>query len=194
MNSFYEVNYQQYFDSTINIDPASFLSPLADSLNPGSSILDIGCGSGRDLLWLKEHGFHVTGFEQASRLAALAREHTGCPVIVGDYLQYDFATLNFDAIVMVGALVHQPRLAVLDILKGICRCLQPGGYLLITMKEGHGVFARPDGREFTLWQQDEIEAVYSSCGLDVIDFSRQLSKLRPDDIWLGHVLRVADGR
>ena len=40
-------------------------------------VLDIGCGSGRDLKWLRERGFSVTGFERSKGLAALARRHAG---------------------------------------------------------------------------------------------------------------------
>jgi hypothetical protein len=42
-----------YFVSTFDIDPSSFLAPLADRLQKGETIQDIGCGSGRDLHWLQ---------------------------------------------------------------------------------------------------------------------------------------------
>lgn len=61
--------------------------------------------------------------------------------------------------------------------------------MLITMKEGIGCYSLPDGRQFTLWGKEEIEEVYQACGLEVVDFSRQVSRLRPKDIWLGHVLQ-----
>jgi len=34
---------------------------------------ELGCGSGRDLLWLKNRGFHVIGFERSPGLAELCR-------------------------------------------------------------------------------------------------------------------------
>ena len=51
MSNFYENNHQNYFDTTSKIDSDTFLSSLAEYLHVGDSILDIGCGSGRDLLW-----------------------------------------------------------------------------------------------------------------------------------------------
>ena len=77
MVDFYQKNHKEYFESTVGIDPSTFLSPLADRLSPGAKILDIGCGSGRDLLWLKNLGFKVAGFERSSSLATLAQEHAG---------------------------------------------------------------------------------------------------------------------
>ena len=45
--------------------PAPFLTPLADRLPAGSLVLDVGCGSGRDLCWMKSKGFRVMGLERS---------------------------------------------------------------------------------------------------------------------------------
>lgn len=189
MNQFYEQNHQQYFESTVDIDPAAFLRPLTDFLKPQATILDVGCGSGRDLLWLRQHGFRPTGLEQAPSLARLARNHAGCEVIEADFCRYDFSNRVFDGLVFVGSLVHQPKDTVLGILRSTCRSLVPGGHVLITMKEGEGIVSSADGRCFTLWARSELEELFESCRLVILDFSRQVSRLRPEDIWLGYVLR-----
>ncbi len=192
MTQFYEQNHQQYFKSTIGIDPAAFLTPLTDFLKPQATVLDVGCGSGRDLLWLRQHGFRPTGLEQASSLAQLARDHSGCEVIEADFCRYDFSSWVFDGLVFVGSLVHQPRDTVPGILRSTCRSLVSGGHVLITMKEGEGTVSSADDCRFTLWAQSELEELFESCGLAILDFSRQVSKLRPEDIWLGYVLRFVN--
>lgn len=192
MNNFYEDNHQHYFALTIGIDPSAFLQPLARQLKPQATILDIGCGSGRDLLWFVRRGFRPTGFEQSPSLAAMARKHAGCPVIVGDFTDYDFSGLQFSALVFVGSLVHLSHQALPAILMSTCRALVPGGKLLITLKEGNGSSLAADGRVFTLWSREDIEKVFTANHLHILDFSRQVSRLRPDDIWLGYVLRLAN--
>ncbi len=191
---FYEKNYEQYYYSTINIDPSPFLEPLAGLLAPKSTILDIGCGSGRDLHWFAERGFLPTGFEKSPSLARKAKQYATCPVIEGDFTTYDFSQLSFSALVLVGSLVHLSRDEFPNILKKICKALVADGHILITLKEGLGTSTTADGRIFTLWSAKDLEDVFSTQGLKILDFSRQISKIRPDDTWLGFVLRAGDGK
>jgi len=123
MSDYYQQNYRKYHEKTFFVDPSSFLTPFSESLKPGSTILDIGCGSGRDLLWFKQHGFEVVGFERSPGLADLARKNVGCEVIEGDFEIYDFSQLSVDAIMLVGALVHLPHSKVPEILNSISRAL-----------------------------------------------------------------------
>jgi len=190
MSNFYEENYQQYFESTVSLDPSTFLTPLANILEPHSTILDIGCGSGRDMFWFAQRGFQPTGFEQSPNLAQLARKHTNCLVIEGDFNNYDFSNLNFSALVLVGSLVHVSKESLPIVLMSICRALESNGLILITLKEGNGYRTSSDGRIFTLWKKQDIDEIFEENNLEILDFSRQKSKLRPDDIWLGYVLRL----
>ncbi|MEA3468493.1 MAG: class I SAM-dependent methyltransferase [Thermodesulfobacteriota bacterium] len=190
MDNFYEKNHHNYFDSTFRIDSNNFLSPLANHLNIGDSILDIGCGSGRDLLWGVQQGYKAVGFEQSPGLAKLARKHSLCTVIEGDFTSYDFSKLRFTALIFVGSLVHLSKEKLPIILKSTCRALVPGGLLFITMKEGDGFSQSDDGRVFTLWSQKDLEQVFANQHLQTLDFSKQTSKIRSDDVWLGYVLRM----
>jgi 2-polyprenyl-3-methyl-5-hydroxy-6-metoxy-1,4-benzoquinol methylase len=75
MKDYYQENYKAYHEKTFSIDPSSFLEPLAGRLPPEAFIMDVGCGSGRDLQWMKKQGFEVVGFDQSPGLAELAREN-----------------------------------------------------------------------------------------------------------------------
>ena len=189
MTDYYESNAAEYHASTVQIDPASFLEPLARRLAPGAAILDIGCGSGRDMRWFKERGFKPTGFERSPSLAEMARSHSGCAVIEGDFETYDFSGLSADAVVLTGALVHIPHDRLGQVLEHILQSLIPGGHALITLKEGLELTEASHGRTFHLWQDPDLRAIFDRLNLMVVDFSRQISKLRDTDIWLGYVLK-----
>jgi hypothetical protein len=51
--------------------------------------------------------------------------------------------------------------------------LKKSGPLLITMKQGKGTVADPEGRHFYLWQDEDLRQVFQSQNLPVIDFFRQ---------------------
>jgi SAM-dependent methyltransferase len=105
MTDYYQQNYRTYHEKTFFVDPSSFLTPFAENLKPKATILDIGCGSGRDLLWLKKLGFKATGFERSPSLADLAGKNAGCDVIEGDFETYDFSNIQSDAVLFSGSLV-----------------------------------------------------------------------------------------
>ena len=186
---FYQTHAQDYFNQTIEVDPSSFLLPLVKHLTPGSKVLDVGCGSGRDMLWLTELGFHCTGLERSPDLAALARQNTGLPVIEADFEAFDFSPMNVDGILLIGALVHLPHERFSPVLSNILKALKPGGHALITMKQGQGRQELEDGRVFYLWEKEYLFSMFKKTGLICIDFSAQSSQERLLDSWMSFVLK-----
>jgi SAM-dependent methyltransferase len=73
---------------------------VTNYVQPGSKILDVGCGVGLALSMLSQHqrGFEAIGVDVSPRMAELARQRSpGTPVVLGDFLTADFGT-TFDAI------------------------------------------------------------------------------------------------
>ena len=187
-SDFYNTHFQNYHNKTFNIDPASFLNTLTNQLQKGSKILDIGCGSGRDLLWLKKKGFNPTGFERSPNLAELARQNSGCPVMEGDFTIYDFSGLQFDALLLIGALVHLQYAEFAHVFFRISRALKSDGFIYLTLKEGTGKYSNGNGRIFTLWQLEHLEKIFRDHGFMVLNFSRDISAVNSNDLWLGYLL------
>src|SRR5437773_1033295 len=75
---------------------------------PPFEILDFGCGPGLDLKTFRQLGHHPTGLEGAARLAAMAREHSGCEVLEQSFLQLDLPSGRFDGVFANAALFHVP--------------------------------------------------------------------------------------
>ena len=188
MQNYYQKNYQAYHEKTFSIDPSSFLSPLAKRLPPEAFILDVGCGSGRDLLWMKKRGFEVMGFEQSPGLAELARDNAGCEVIEGDFETYDFSSILVDAVMLVGALVHVPHEGFSKVFENITSAISDDGNVLITLKEGSGNVTAPDGRTFYLWEDKEVREIFDTLGFKVYDFLSSISKTGSGDFWMSYVL------
>ncbi len=191
MQDYYEDNYKLYHERTFSIDPSPFLFPFINVLSKGASILDVGCGSGRDLSWLKNRGFKVIGFETSKKLAQLAGKNAGCEVIEGDFETYDFSRLSVDAIMLIGALVHLPHSKVPEVLNSINRALKDDGIIFLSLKKGVGNTSDSHGRMFYLWNDGELRDLFKGLGLDGISYFQQSSKIGTDEVWIGYVLEKA---
>jgi SAM-dependent methyltransferase len=62
------------------------------------TILDLGCGPGRDLKVFAELGHIAIGLEGAAHFAAMARAYSGCEVWQQDFLKLDLPGNYFDAL------------------------------------------------------------------------------------------------
>ncbi|MEW6076570.1 MAG: class I SAM-dependent methyltransferase [Thermodesulfobacteriota bacterium] len=186
---FYQNHFREYFKRTVAINPAPFLTPLIDNLAKDATVLDIGCGSGRDLLWLKERGFRVTGFERSPGLAKLAAAHAGCDVITGDFEQYDFSRFSFDAVMACGSLVHVPQGRLAGVLQNILRALTPSGISYVSLKQGRGLKSDAFGRTFYFWEKTLLDELWRELGLTVVHAAASRSALNSGDDWLAYVLR-----
>jgi len=188
---YYDQDCRAYFDATAGIDPAPFLEPFIRHLRPGERVLDVGCGSGRDLLWLRHQGLQVTGFERSTGLAALARRHAGCDIIEGDFTTFDFSTLAVDAVLLCGALVHVPHHRLAGVLENILRALDPDSrrrIVYLSLKEGRGTAADASGRVFFFWEDEALRSLFATRGMDLLDFQRRLATDGSGSMWLGYVL------
>ncbi len=186
---YYEIHAQSYYEDTFGLNPSVFLEPFIRRLSPGAAILDIGCGSGRDMCWLQERGFSATGLECSPTLAKLARNRSRCSVMDGDFETFDFSSGGaWDAFMMVGALVHIPHDRLFSVLRRIIKGLHSFRTALITLKEGDGVIDVEDGRRFYLWRDDAVRKIYMQLGLTVASFFRNVSATGSGESWLGYVL------
>ncbi len=190
---YYEIHAHDYFDKTVSADPSGFLSPFVRFLFPRARILDIGCGSGRDLRWLIQQGFEPTGLERSSSLAALARKYSGCPVIVGDLETFDFSVGLWDAVMMVGSLVHIPHECFYPVIQQILSGLSFPCIILVTMKEGDGRCKGEDGRTFYLWSESSLNNIFLGMNLKTTAFFRNVSAIGSQETWLGYVLIKTGG-
>jgi SAM-dependent methyltransferase len=100
------------------------------------TIVDAGCGTGRDAAALAETGFQVTGIDASAEMVAVARERLpDARFEVGDVRIWQSAE-PFDGALCRGVLndliEDDDRQAALD---NIARMLRPGGLLVLGVRE-----------------------------------------------------------
>ncbi|WP_405875320.1 class I SAM-dependent methyltransferase [Streptomyces sp. NBC_00005] len=116
------------------------LNDLCRRIPSGSSVLDVGCGSGVPVArTLAAAGHRVTGIDISEVQISRAREQVPqAEFIRGDATEVAFGTASFDAVVSLYALIHIPLAEQPPLLRRIAGWLRPGGWFVATI--GHGAW------------------------------------------------------
>jgi SAM-dependent methyltransferase len=107
-------------------------------------VLDVGCGRGLTLSYLRDAGYQTIGFEVSDIAAHHARDLRGLDVRTGDFLNSDLPDDTFEAVIFWHSLEHlSDPLAALD---RATRLLKPGGLLVIAVPNFDSLQAAVSGR------------------------------------------------
>jgi SAM-dependent methyltransferase len=102
----------------------AFLAP-----GPHDLVADLGCGSGRTLLWNRDWGAPAVGIDIAPFFSAEARRDVD--LLIGDLRQLPFADGTFTKAFSLDVLEHLSPEALRAMLKETNRVLAPGGALFV---------------------------------------------------------------
>lgn len=136
----YNTRAEAYWQGTRDHDVSQNIAALLRHIKGVGplSILDLGCGPGRDLKTFSELGHKVIGLEGASQVAALARAHSGCVVWEQNLLALDLPTAEFDGVFANAVLFHVPSSELPRILLALHATLRSGGVLFSSNPRGQG--------------------------------------------------------
>lgn len=100
------------------------------------TILDFGCGPGRDLQTFTHLGHIAIGLDGAEKFAQMARQDSGCEVWQQDFLKLDLPPERFDGIFANAVLFHVPLQELPRVLQQLNGTLKPGGVLFSSNPRG----------------------------------------------------------
>ena len=172
--AYYEKAAPHYTASTAQ-DRHCHLDPFLDRLEPGASILELGCGCGADAAHMAKRGFRVDATDGTHAMARKAGERFG---IAARVMRFDelAASQEYDAVWAHASLLHAPRAALPPILKRIHTALEPGGWHFANFKLGDA--DHPDegpdplGRWANLPDETWLEESYTQAGFAIIETER----------------------
>ncbi|MCX6816699.1 MAG: class I SAM-dependent methyltransferase, partial [Candidatus Beckwithbacteria bacterium] len=96
-----------------------------------AKILDVGCGTGRNMLMLQEFGT-VSGVDLSPLAIKYCRQRGLTQLQQGSADSLPFPASSFDLVTLFDVLYHQGIKSDIKVLQEVFRVLQPKGYILIT--------------------------------------------------------------
>ena len=163
---FYGEHAVQYCRDTATVDMHRSRAAFLDLMPPGASILDAGCGSGRDSAAFIEAGYDVSAIDASPEMVRMAHQ-LDVPAREMAFQQVNF-NQAFDGIWACASLLHVPRAELVDALRRLRRALRPGGVLYVSLKIGAGETLEPDGRFFSYHTPAEFKRKLLVANLRVI--------------------------
>ena len=188
--NYYEKNADEFFKNSVNANMDAVSDKFLKLVEPGGTILDAGCGSGRDTLYFLNHGYEVGAFDLSPSLAAKATALTGIDVKVMGFLDMD-ATSKYDGIWACASLLHLEVCEIKPAFSKLIIALKPDGVLYASFKYGESSGER-NGRYFTDMTEEKLANILQEFPNFSILGIWQSEDVRPEkkgELWLNVFLK-----
>ncbi|KAB2954242.1 methyltransferase domain-containing protein [Heliorestis acidaminivorans] len=187
---YYDDHAEEFYHSTVNADVTELYQLFIEKLPPGGTILDAGCGSGRDSLYFLKQGFLVTPIDASVAMVEKCSQLTGVQAQQLPFNQVDFDSA-FDGIWACASLLHIPRSSIDEILVKFTKAMKPSAFFYSSFKYGDKEEIRK-GRLFNSYREDsfqELIAQHKQLELVKIWRTTDVRPRRDDEYWLNALLR-----
>lgn len=167
----YDERAEEFWEGTRDHDVRQNIDALLRNIRsaPPFCILDFGCGPGRDLAAFRALGHEPIGLEGSRKLAAMAREHSGCEVWEQDFLALRLPGGRFDGIFANASLFHVPSRELPRVLGELRDALKPGGVLFASNPRGSNEEGWNRGRYGAYHDLESWRAFLKEAGFDELE-------------------------
>lgn len=154
--NYYDENAKSFIDNTFQCD-MSYLYSQFEKYVKGGSLLDIGFGSGRDMIYFQNKGYDVYGIDPSKKMCEHAKTIGLNNVYCMSVLDISFSN-KFDCIWACASLLHIPSFSLSKALDRCYRALKKEGVMYCSFK--YGTFEGERGNRFYLDMDEEKLSSY----------------------------------
>jgi SAM-dependent methyltransferase len=183
---------EAYRNGTRNHDVSQNYSALLDAIegDPPYSILDLGCGPGRDLHHFRSLGHDAVGLDGSKEFVAMAHSYSGCEVLHQDFLAMVLTQSRFDGVFANASLFHVPSQALPRVLLELSATLRPRGVLFCSNPRGNNEEGLSGDRYSCFFDLDTWRNYVNAAGfVELRHYYRPPGLARHQQPWLATVWR-----
>ncbi len=178
--TYYNQNATRFYAATVSVEFTATQQRFLSYLPAPASILDFGCGSGRDTKAFLDQGYQVEAIDGSEELCKLATRYTG--IQVRHMLFQDLNAISkYDGIWACSSILHLPGEELISVMRRMSIALKQGGIIYTSFK--YGTFSgERNGRYFT----DMTEVAFNQ-------FIRNIEELHIEEQWTTFDVRPGRG-
>jgi len=187
---YYEKNAKKFIEETLDKAMHLQYALFEKHIPKPSSILDAGCGSGRDSLYFKNKGHKVTAFDNSQQMCDFAARLLGQEVLHLGFKELDFKK-SFDAVWASASLLHISKQQMPEILQKLGSALKDRGTVYASFKYGNNEFIK-EGRFFNAYTEESFTELIKQTSFTCIEtvIIPDTRPHREDESWLNVILTI----
>ncbi|MCT4592794.1 MAG: class I SAM-dependent methyltransferase [Anaeromicrobium sp.] len=190
IKEYYNENAESFVENTLNADMANLYDRFEKYFIKDNSILDLGCGSGRDSLYFKNQGYIVTALDYSEKLAKSASKLIGQEVLVKDMREISYVS-KFHGIWACASVLHINRIDINMVMKNCARALKDEGVFYLSFKYGDREEMK-NGRYFNFYNEESFRQLIKKVGGFKILEMFKTTDVRPGregEYWLNIIMK-----
>jgi len=166
----YEGSAESFWRGTRDHDVTQNIAALLHEIagDGPHTILDFGCGPGRDLATFRSLGHEAVGLDGSEAFVRMARDYSGCEVLHQNFLALALPADRFDGVFANASLFHVPRRELPRVLGELRAALRPGGVLFTSNPRGENSEGWHGDRYAVYHDLDAWSAFVTAAGFEAV--------------------------
>ncbi|MEP6859841.1 MAG: class I SAM-dependent methyltransferase [Deltaproteobacteria bacterium] len=188
----YDDSAQSFWEGTRHHDVSQNYTALLDAIEapPPFTLLDFGCGPGRDLLYFRAKGHDAIGLDGSAAFVEMARANTGCEVWQQSFLKLSLPAARFHGVFANASLFHVPDQELPRVLRELHAALVAHGVLFCSNPRGQDTEGFSGDRYGTYHSLDTWRSRVTTAGFtELAHYYRPEGRPRNEQPWLATVWR-----
>ena len=190
---YYNENAESFYQRTVGLDLIEIYEKFLKQVPDSCTILDVGCGSGRDTLYFLNNGYEVISIDASSEMVKLSSKLTNQNTSLLKIEDIAFKD-QFEGIWACASLLHIDESKTTDVYHKLRDAMKMNGCCYSSYKYGNGTEVR-EGRYYSHYDEDSFQKMFENIeGLEIVELwdTLDLKEDGNDEKWLNILLTRTD--
>lgn len=188
----YDASARSFWEGTRHHDVSQNYAALLTAIEstPPFTLLDFGCGPGRDLVYFRSLGHEAIGLDGSAAFVEMARASSECEVWHQSFLKLSLPSGRFHGVFANASLFHVPEQELSRVLHELAVTLVARGVLFCSNPVGHDTEGFSGDRYGTYYSLETWRSRVTAAGFtELAHYYRPEGKPRHEQPWLATVWR-----